>query len=148
MNLVFFIMKSSAIPQEHDGHTAHRAMLTPVSPLLARLIHISPRCWTIYRSFENILGTGSVPWIGLQIQCSIQIHCFKKHSVRYELCFKKYLIAQGSSGSDGWTRVKRKRTKSRERLPPIAYGGGGHCAMAPPSNPKNKKIYKQYSAVA
>jgi len=23
--------------------------------------------------------------------CSIQIHCFKKHSVRYELCFKQYL---------------------------------------------------------
>jgi len=24
--------------------------------------------------------------------CSIQIYCFKKHSVRYELCFEKYLI--------------------------------------------------------
>ena len=30
---------------------------------------------------------------------------------------------------------------------PLAYGGGGHCAM-PPSDPKNKKMYKQYSAVA
>jgi len=28
---------------------------------------------------------------------------------------------------------------------PLAYGGGGHCAMAPPSDPKNKKIYKQYA---
>ena len=31
--------------------------------------------------------------------CFIQNHCFKKHSVRYELCLKKYLIAYGSSGS-------------------------------------------------
>jgi len=30
-------------------------MLTAVSPLLTRLIHISPSCWTIYRSFEIIL---------------------------------------------------------------------------------------------
>jgi len=29
---------------------------------------------------------------------------------------KKYLIADGSSGSNGWARVKRERTKSRERL--------------------------------
>jgi len=31
------------------------AMITPVSPLRARLIHISPSYWTIYRSFEIIL---------------------------------------------------------------------------------------------
>jgi len=33
----------------------HRAMITPVSPLCARLIHISPSYWTIFRSFEIIL---------------------------------------------------------------------------------------------
>jgi len=38
----------------------HRAMITPVNPLLARLIHISPRYWTIYRSFEIIRGPSIV----------------------------------------------------------------------------------------
>jgi len=37
------------------SNVRHRAMLTPVSPLRTRLIHISPSCWTIYRSFEIIL---------------------------------------------------------------------------------------------
>jgi len=46
-------------------------MITPVSPLLTRIIHISPSCWTIYRSFEIILETGTLHWIGLRIQCSI-----------------------------------------------------------------------------
>jgi len=53
--------------------------------LRTRLIHICLSYWTIYRSFESILKRGTACWIGLQIQCSIQIHCFKKHSVRYEL---------------------------------------------------------------
>jgi len=35
-------------------------LLTPVSHLRARLIHISPSCWTIYRSFEIILEMGTV----------------------------------------------------------------------------------------
>jgi len=55
-----------------------RAMITPVSPLLTRLIHISLIYWTIYCSFEIILKMRTVHWIGLQI------NCFKKHSVRYE----------------------------------------------------------------
>jgi len=49
----------------------HRPLVTPVSPLLARLIHISPSCWTIYLSLEIILYMGTVHWIGLQIQCYI-----------------------------------------------------------------------------
>jgi len=69
------------------NNVRHR-LLTPVSPLLTRLIHISPSCWTIYCLFEFILEMGTVHWIGLQIERSIQIHCFKKHSIRYELCFK------------------------------------------------------------
>jgi len=67
--------------------------ITPVSPLLTTLVHIGPSYWTIYCSFESILKMGALHWIGLQIQYSVQIHCFKKHSVRYELHFKKYLIA-------------------------------------------------------
>jgi len=45
----------------------HRAMTTPVSLLLARLIHISLSYWTIYCSFATILKMGTVHWIGLQI---------------------------------------------------------------------------------
>ena len=62
----------------------------------------------------KFLDMGTVHWIGLQTQCSIQIHCFIKHSVRCEVCYKKYLMAYGSSGCNGWARVKREQTKSRE----------------------------------
>jgi len=48
----------------------YRAMTTPVSPLLTRLIHTSPSYWTIYCSFETILNMEAVHWIGPQIQCS------------------------------------------------------------------------------
>jgi len=46
-------------------------MITPVSPLLTRLIHIRPSYWTIFRSFDIILEMGTVYWIGLQMQWSI-----------------------------------------------------------------------------
>jgi len=68
-------------------------MITPGGPPLTSLIHIRPDYWTLFRSFGIILEMGTVHRIGLQMQCSIQIHCFKQHSIRYELCFKKYLIA-------------------------------------------------------
>jgi len=48
---------------------------------------------TIFPLVGIILEMGTVHWIGLQIQCSMQIHRFKKYSIRYELCFKKYFIA-------------------------------------------------------
>jgi len=66
-------------------------MITPVSPLLARLIHISLSCWTTYCSFEIIPELGTVHGIGLQIQCSVQVRCFKNHLVQCELCFLKNL---------------------------------------------------------
>jgi len=78
----FFPWPSSA---PHFFHS-RIATVTPVSHPLTRLIHISPSCWIIYRSFEIILEMGTVHRIELQIQFSIQIHCFKKHSIRYELC--------------------------------------------------------------
>jgi len=53
------------------SNVRHRAVITPVSPLLTRLIYISPSCWTICRSFEIILEMGTVHWITLQIQWSI-----------------------------------------------------------------------------
>jgi len=55
------------------SNVRHRAIITPVSPRRARLIHISPSCWTTYCSFEIILEMGTLHWIGLQIQCSIPV---------------------------------------------------------------------------
>jgi len=69
-------------------------MITPVNPLLAVgsfiLVRAAGQFIVRLKLFSKM---GTVHWIGLQIQCSIQIHCFKKHSVRYKLCFKKYFIA-------------------------------------------------------
>ena len=72
--------------------------------------------WTIYHSFETILewklSTDWNPWL----QLSMQIHCFKKHSIWYELYFIKWLIAEGSSGSNWWARVKRVRSQENTYL--------------------------------
>jgi len=40
------------------SNARHRAIITPVSPLLTRLIYISPSCWTIFYSFEITLEMG------------------------------------------------------------------------------------------
>jgi len=53
------------------SNVRHSAMITPISLLLTTHVHISPSYWTIYRSFEIILETGTVHWIGLHIQCSV-----------------------------------------------------------------------------
>jgi len=60
-----------------------------------------------------------VIWIGLQIKCSIQIHCFNKHSVRHELCIKKYLIAEGSSSCNLWESKARENAYSTANDRPI-----------------------------
>ena len=101
-------------------------MIRPVSRLRTGLIQISPSCWTIYHSFETILEMGTVNWIGLQIQCSIQIHCFNNIQSDMKYVFEKYLIAYGSSGSNGWAQVKRERTKSKERLLRTILFDSGH----------------------
>jgi len=76
----------------HQIAPMHRAMITPFSPLLTRLIHISPSSWTLdnlsFVWFYSRSGNCFLDWTSNPIQCSIQIHCFKKHSVRYEICFK------------------------------------------------------------
>jgi len=59
---------------------------------------------------------GAVYWVGIQIQCSMQTHCFKNTFNLIWIKLKKYLIAEGSSGSNGWARVKSERTYSREPL--------------------------------
>ena len=67
----------SLAPQCPHCFHSRIATVTPESHLLARLIHTNSRCWTIYCSFEIILEMGTVYWIELQIQCFIQMHCFK-----------------------------------------------------------------------
>jgi len=74
----------------------HRAMITSVSVVCTKIIHINPSFWKINRSFEIIFENENCPQIGIQIQCSIQMHCLKKTSdVNY------ILIPEGSSGSNG-----------------------------------------------
>jgi len=52
----------------------------------------------------------------------------KKHLIWYELSLKilKCLIAESSSGSNGWARVKRDQTKqNRRQIGGIAFLHGG-----------------------
>jgi len=39
-------------------NVCHRAMITQISPLRTRLIHVIPSYWTVYRSFEIIVECG------------------------------------------------------------------------------------------
>ena len=48
-----------------------KAMIPPVSPLLTKLVHISPSYLTINSSFEIILEMETVHWAGPHNQCSI-----------------------------------------------------------------------------
>jgi len=65
-------------------------MVTPVSPLRTRLIHISSSFWKIYRSLEIILK-----WelsIRLEFKSSfMQIHCFQKHQSEMNYMKKSYV---------------------------------------------------------
>ena len=99
------------------SNVRHRSMKTPVSLLLARLVHISPSCWAIYRLFEII----TVRWIGLQIQCSIQIHCFKIHLVRYELYFKNDLLQRGARAFLKRISLSKALANEVERTPTTIY---------------------------
>jgi len=53
------------------SNVRQKATITPASPLLTTLVHISQSYWIIHRSFKIILEMGTVHWIGLHIQCSI-----------------------------------------------------------------------------
>jgi len=71
-------------------HSRIASAITVRHPL-TRLTHINPSCWTIYRSFEITPEMGPVRWIELQIQCSIQIHCFNKTFSPIWIMFQKIL---------------------------------------------------------
>jgi len=85
----------------------HRAMITPVRPLSTRLIHISPSYCKIFRLFEIILELGLS--VGLELKFNVLCKSIgsKKLWIWYKLYLKICLIANGSSGSNGWARVKR-----------------------------------------
>ena len=82
-------------------YACHRTMITPVDPPRLRLIHISPSYQTVYRSFEIILEC--VLSIGLEFKSNVLCKpiASKKHSILILIKLKKYLIAEGSSGSNG-----------------------------------------------
>ena len=54
----------------HDNFSIAEQRTSRSNDNASRFIHISPSCWTIFRSFEIVLETGTVDWIGLQMQCS------------------------------------------------------------------------------
>jgi len=76
-------------------------MTTPVRPLRTRLIDISPNYWTIFCSFAI-----NLKWeLSIGLEFTFNAICksitSKNFSIQYELHLKKYLIAEGSSGSNG-----------------------------------------------
>jgi len=71
-------------------NTHHRTMITPLDPLHTRLIHISPSCWTLYRSFEIILEWGSSNGLEFNSNVIWKAIASKKYSIWYELNLKKY----------------------------------------------------------
>ena len=73
---------------------------------------------------------GTVHWIGIQIQCSMQTHCFEKTFNLIYIKLKKCLIVVGSSGSNGWARVKSERTYSREPLLRTIFFDSRHLQIA------------------
>ena len=135
----------------------HRTMITPIIPPRLRLIHISPSYQTVYLSFEIILEWvlrlklfSNVHWIGIQIQCSMQTHCFKKTFNLIWIKLKKYLIAEGSSGPNGWARVKSERMYSREPLLRTIFFHSCHLQIArgrPTWNGKHAKHASSRSTI-
>ena len=79
----------------------HRTMITPVNLPRLRLIHISPSYQTVYRSFEIILEW--VLSIGFEFKSNVLCKpiALKKTFNLILIKLKKYLIAEGSSDSNG-----------------------------------------------
>jgi len=74
------------------SNVRQRAMITPLSPLLTRLVYISPSYWTIYRSFEIILEMETVH----RLKFKSSVPCISIASKNFQSD-----IAEGSSGSNG-----------------------------------------------
>ena len=106
----------------------HRTMIMPVNPPRLRHIHISPSYQTVYRSFEIILE--SVLSIGLEFKFNVPCKPIAPKIFNLILIkLKKYLIAEGSSGSNGWARVKSERMHSREPLLRTIFSDSRHLQI-------------------
>ena len=78
----------------------YRTMITPVNPPRLRLINIRPSYQRVYRSFEIILEW--VLSIGLEFKSNVLCKPMLQKTFNLILIkLKKYLIAEGSSGSNG-----------------------------------------------
>jgi len=90
--------------------------MSPNKPLHTRFIHYSLSHWTIYRSFEII-----IEWeLPMGLKFKLNVLCksiFKKH-IQTDMTYilKMLTVDDCRLGSNGRARVKRWRTKSRERL--------------------------------
>ena len=96
------------------SNVCQRAMITPVSPLLTSLIHISLGCWTIYRLFEILLEMEL--FTGLDFKSNVLYKSIASKEIQSDMNYVLKIITQGSTGSNERARVKHERTKSRERL--------------------------------
>jgi len=85
----------------------HRAMITPVSPLHTRFIHISLSYWTIYHSFEIIFK-----WelsTGFEFKSSVLCKTIASNNIESDIIiFQKLHTAEGSSGYNRWVWVKQQ----------------------------------------
>jgi len=52
---------------------------------------------------------GIIHWIGIQIQCCMQTHCFKKTFNLIWIKFEKILNRRGHGAANEWARVKHER---------------------------------------
>ena len=74
-------------------------MITPVSPLRTRLVHVSPIYWIIFCSFEIILERKLS--IGLEFKVNVLCKSIASKNIQSDMNYilKNSLIAEGSSGS-------------------------------------------------
>jgi len=91
-------------------------MITPVRPLLSRLIHISRVIGQFIVRFKLFSKRKLSIRLDLKsIMCSIQIHCLKKNSARYEL-FSKIINCIGQLELS-WMSQSKARANEVERTP-------------------------------
>jgi len=83
----------------------HRTIITPVNPLRLKLIHISPSYLQFIVRLKLFLN-GHRLLIGIQVQCSMQTHCFQKN-IQFDNC-------RGQLGLQ-WMSASKTRANVYER---------------------------------
>jgi len=91
----------------------------------------------------KVFSKGELP-VGLDFKSNVLYKSIASKSIQSDMnCFKMYFIAYGCSGCNGWGRVKRERTKSRERLLRTILFYSGHFATWTWKTRHGTKIYEQ-----